>query len=367
MHNIVIPMAGLGSRFKSSGIDTPKPLIVVNGKTLIEHSVESLGIKGNYIFITRKYENESDNDLLTKELKRIMPDSKEIKVDSFTSGAAESCLYAKDLIDNDNPLIITNCDQITNWDPAKFINSVEENDADGGIVLFKSKDPKNSFAEIRNGIVSNIVEKKPITDNALVGLHYWKHGKDFISSAEYLIEKFIFNGSPECYISETYNHLIENNKKIIPFFIPKNNYISLGTPNDIAIYLGKIKEYYTDKPKTIFCDIDGTILKHSHKFSDIGKYIPEDLPGVINKFNEWDSKGYKIILTTARKESARYITEKHLSDLGFAWDALIMGVTSGERVLINDKLRDEDVDRAKAINVITDSGFESIRWDEFGL
>jgi NDP-sugar pyrophosphorylase family protein len=360
-------MAGLGSRFKSAGIDIPKPLIKVNGKTLIEHSVESLGINANYIFITREYSEKSDNDLLTKELKRIAPESHEIKINGFTSGAAESCLHAKHLIDNNLPLIITNCDQIIHWDAEKFTSLIEENLVDGAVVLFKSSDPKNSFANIDNGLVTKIAEKSAISDNALIGLHYWKNGKDFVESAENLINTFTSIGSPECYISETYNYLIEKNKKIMPFFISKNNYISLGTPNDISIYLGKIKEYYTDKPKTIFCDIDGTILKHSHKFSEIGKSDPELLPGVIDKFNEWDSKGYTVVLTTARKKSARYITEKHLSDLGLAWDTLLMGVTSGERILINDKLKNEDTDRAKAINVITDSGFESISWEEFGL
>jgi hydroxymethylpyrimidine pyrophosphatase-like HAD family hydrolase len=135
----------------------------------------------------------------------------------------------------------------------------------------------------------------------------------------------------------------------------------------MSIEIGKHNEFYLDKPKTIFCDIDGTILKHTHKFSKLDSHPPTALPGVIDKLDEWDSIGYKIILVTARKESSREMTERHLKDLGIMWDHLIMGVSSGQRILINDKLKSEDPDRAKAINVVTDSGFANTHWEDFGL
>ena len=200
-----------------------------------------------------------------------------------------------------------------------------------------------------------------------MGIHYWKHGKDFVSSAKKLLTEYKTIGLKECYISNTYNYLIEDGMYIMPFYMQKNSFIPLGTPEDVNIYEAKVKEFYTEKPKTIFCDIDGTIIKHAHRFSHIGKEDPIDLDGVIDKFNEWDSKGHKIILTTARKESARYITEKHLSDLGFCWDYLLMGMTSGTRLLVNDKLQEIDDDRAIAINVITDSGFSSVDWSQYDL
>lgn len=367
MINIIIPMAGLGSRFSKNGIKTPKPLIQVDGKTLIQHSVESLGIDGRYIFITRKYDNTQYNEELSEILKQLDPSSEEIRIDKVTSGCSETCLYAKHLINNDDELIITNCDQLMNWDSNSFMKMVSTDKVDGAVVLFKSKDPKNSFAEVCDESISNIVEKKPISDNALVGIHYWKQGKDFVSSSENLLHHFRKSGLPECYISETYNYLIDMGKNIIPFFIPKNSYIPLGTPEDVSIYMGKLKEFYVEKPKTIFCDLDGTLLKHCHKFSDLNITEPEILPGVNSKFNEWDSKGYKIILTTARKESAREMTEAHLRSLGLCWDHLIMNVTSGVRVLINDKLQDSDKNRAISVNLITDNGFECIDWEEYDL
>lgn len=130
---------------------------------------------------------------------------------------------------------------------------------------------------------------------------------------------------------------------------------------------GKQAEFYTKKPSTIIIDIDGTTVKHAHVFSDLMWGEPELNPGVRDKLNEWDSLGHTIILMTARKESARAMTERQLEDLGVMWDHLIMGVTSGKRVLINDKLKPEDPDRAIGVNVITDSGFNDTDWEEIGL
>lgn len=130
---------------------------------------------------------------------------------------------------------------------------------------------------------------------------------------------------------------------------------------------GRQAEFYTPKPSTIMIDIDGTILKHAHVFSDLMWGDPELNPGVRDKLNEWDSLGHTIILMTARKESARDMTERQLEDLGVMWDHLIMGVTSGKRILINDKLELHDPDRALAVNVITDLGFNNTDWDEIGL
>ena len=367
MINIVVPMAGLGSRFRNAGIETPKPLIEVEGRKIVEHAISSLDMPGNYIFITRKYSNKDYNDILTKTLKDLIPDCIEIQIDREQYGAADACLYAEKYIDNNDPLIITNCDQLLRWNAQEFLDKVYSNDPGGAISIFKSTDDKNSFAIIQDERVVELAEKKVISDDALMGIHYWKHGKDFVSSAKKLLTEYKTIGLKECYISNTYNYLIEDGMYIMPFYMKKNSFIPLGTPEDVEIYRAKIKEFYTEKPKTIFCDIDGTIIKHAHRFSHIGKEDPIDLDGVLDKFNEWDSKGHKIILTTARKVSARYITEKHLSDLGFCWDYLLMGMTSGTRLLINDKLQDIDPDRSVAINLITDSGFIDVNWKNYGL
>ena len=289
-------MAGLGSRFRVSNYDTPKPLIVVNGKTLVEHSISSLNMDGDYIFITRKFDNPEHNESLSRILKTLKPNSIEICINSTTRGAVETCLFARSQINTEEELVITNCDQILNWNSENYLEQSRATGIDGSVLLYDSEDPKNSFAKInQNGFITEIVEKQAISNNALVGLHYWKHGKDFVRSAESLMNDFVVMGKKECYVSETYNNLVSEGKQIKGIKVSTNGYIPLGTPKDLSLYLGKLKEFYTEKPKTIFCDIDGTLLKHAHCFSDIKDTDPMVLSGVLKKINEWDQFNVEVL------------------------------------------------------------------------
>ena len=358
-------MAGAGSRFKKVGINDPKPLITVLGKTLIEHSIDSFDVPGKFIFITRDFDNPDDNTRLSEILKNKRPESVEIKLSTLTSGATESSLFAKHLIDNDEPLVIYNCDQLIKWDGNDFLNFVNEKNPDAALVLYNNRDPKHSFAEIEHGKITNVVEKNPISNHALIGFHYWARGSDYVSSAEQLIENFRENGNPECYTSETFNYL--PSKNILPYHIADNIFVPLGTPEDVAKYIGKVKEFHTDRPKTLFIDIDGTILKHMHTISDVYQEPAEILPGVVEKLNMWDSQGHTIVFVTARKESTREITEAQLRQFGLAWNQLVMGVGGGRRILINDKLNRDDPDRAIAVNVVTNAGFNFTSWEDYDL
>lgn len=360
--NIVIPMAGDGQRFLDYGYNLPKFLININGKTMIERAIKSLNIDGNYTYIVQKKHYDLYN--LQETLNLITPGCNIILLENKTDGAARTVLFAESIINNNSPLIIFNSDQIIEWDSFVFKEFIKK-DLDGAIVTFKATGNKWSYVKTNNdGLIEEVAEKKEISDEATAGVYYWSKGEDYVNSAKQMIDKDIKINN-EFYVAPVYNEAILNNKKFYSFLI--NKMWGVGTPEDLEIYLSKQKEYYTEKPKTIFCDIDGTIIKHVHSFSNINKTKPEILQGVIEKFNEWDSKGYKIILTTARKESARAITEKHLNELGLCWDYLLMGVTSGQRVLINDKLFENDLDRALSINVITDKGFKSIDWSNYGI
>ena len=117
--------------------------------------------------------------------------------------------------------------------------------------------------------------------------------------------------------------------------------------------------------KTIFLDIDGCIFKHKGNMSTQFK-DPELLPGVIEKINEWDAAGHKIILVTGRKETMRKLTEKQLEDFGIFYDQLVMGINRGERILINDKKTnthghvDNNIKVASAIEITRNEGLEKI-------
>jgi hydroxymethylpyrimidine pyrophosphatase-like HAD family hydrolase len=88
--------------------------------------------------------------------------------------------------------------------------------------------------------------------------------------------------------------------------------------------------------KTVFCDIDGTLVKHNNRGLSGQLEKAEILSGVIEKFNQWQANGYSIVLTTGRVESMRNRTIEQLSGLGIFWDHLIMGLPNGQRILIND-------------------------------
>ena len=231
--NILIPMAGAGSRFQQAGYTFPKPLIDVDGRPMIQVVVENLNMEANYIFVVQKDHREKYN--LDTLLNLVAPNCKIVEVDGITEGAACTALLAKEHIDNDNPLFFANSDQFVEWDSTEFMYKMNESDADGGIVSFRATHPKWSFAKIdENGLVTEVAEKNPISDIATVGYYYWKHGSDFVKYAEEMIEKDV-RVNNEFYVCPVFNQAIEDGKQIRTFDIPKM--WGLGTPEDLENYL----------------------------------------------------------------------------------------------------------------------------------
>ena len=116
-----------------------------------------------------------------------------------------------------------------------------------------------------------------------------------------------------------------------------------------------------NKPKTIFCDLDGTLVKHSNPIDVQNPNLElEVLPGTHERLIEWDTKGYYIVITTGRKESAREATVKQLSKAGIIYDQLIMGFGGGDRILINDRKLNSDRDTAYVINLIRNIGVKDV-------
>ena len=232
--NVLIPMAGAGSRFTEAGYTFPKPLIEVNGKPMIQLVVENLNIDARHIFIVQKEHYETYNlkyllNLITNNNCDI------IQVDSLTEGAACTTLLAKELIDNDEPLIIANSDQYVEWESNEFMYAMAADNISGGIVTFEATHPKWSFAKVdENGYISEVAEKKAISNNATVGIYYWQKGKDYVNYAEEMIEKDIRTNG-EFYVCPVYNQAIEHGDKIKMFPIEKM--WGLGTPEDLKRYL----------------------------------------------------------------------------------------------------------------------------------
>jgi dTDP-glucose pyrophosphorylase len=228
--NVIIPMAGLGSRFSKEGYSLPKHLISVIDKPMIHSVIDNLNLDANWVFIIR---DDLDNEVkeLLKELK---PNCNIIEISEVTDGPARTALLAKNYITED-PLIITNCDQmIHDFDYNKLLEFSQINKVDGVLGSFISNSDKNSYVKLNDdGYVVDVKEKIVISNIATNGLHFWKNGLDFVSSAEEMIEnKEMYNN--EFYIAPSYNYLIKKGKRVLPFFY--NLHFPIGTPNDLKIY-----------------------------------------------------------------------------------------------------------------------------------
>ena len=235
--NVLIPMAGAGSRFTEAGFTFPKPLIEVKGKPMIQLVVENLNIRANYIYVVQKSHREKYN--LNALLNLITPNCKIVEVDQLTEGAACTALLAKKHIDSESPLFFANSDQFVEWDSNEFMYKMNETNADGGIVSFKATHPKWSFAKINDkGLVTEVAEKNPISDIATVGYYYWKKGSDFVKYAEEMVKENI-RVDNEFYVCPVYNQAIKDGKKIRTYDIPKM--WGLGTPEDLKYYLENYK------------------------------------------------------------------------------------------------------------------------------
>lgn len=239
--NVLIPMAGAGSRFEEAGYTFPKPLIEVNGKPMIQMVVENLNIDARHIFIVQKSHCEKYN--LRNMLMSISPECTIIEVNGVTEGAACTTLLAEEFIDNNQPLLLANSDQYVDWDSHEFMYSMQgDNEIDAGVLTFKSSHPKWSFVKLNeDGYVSKVAEKNPISDIATVGIYYWNKGSDYVKYARSMISKENrFNG--EFYVCPVFNEAVEDNKKIKIFNIARKDMWGLGTPEDLKIFMEKYDE-----------------------------------------------------------------------------------------------------------------------------
>ncbi|ATG65586.1 glycosyltransferase family 2 protein [Campylobacter jejuni] len=238
--NIVIPMAGLGSRFAKAGFDKPKPFIDVLDKPMIVRVLENLKYKdARYILIARK-------EHLTKE-KKLVDEIKNnfnvefIPIDKLTEGTACTVLYARKYINNDMPLMIANSDQIVDINIADFINDSFKRGLDGSILTFidKEKNPKWSFAKLNNDLVVEVKEKEAISEFATVGIYFFNKGKIFVESAiDMIIENDRVNN--EFYTCPVYNYAIKSGAKIGIYNIDFSKMHGIGTPEDLEKYINHL-------------------------------------------------------------------------------------------------------------------------------
>ena len=234
--NIIVPMAGAGSRFEKAGYTFPKPLIEVKGQPMIAKVVENLNLQGKYIFLVQKAHYEKYD--LENLLNLIAPGCEIVQIDGLTEGAACTVLKARALIDNDQPLLISNSDQWIKWNSFETISSF--NNEDGGILTFKSVHPKHSFAKVDgDGYVTEVAEKNPISSDATVGIYHWKRGSDFVKYADQMIANNVRTNN-EFYICPVYNEALKDGFKIKASLV--DQMWGMGTPEELNNFLAHYKE-----------------------------------------------------------------------------------------------------------------------------
>ena len=246
--NILIPMAGEGARFRDNGYDVPKPLIPTfdrftkKDQPMIISAVNCLpdADRSNLIFVDRTFHKEQgiENTILSN-----WPGSKFITLDKVTEGQACSCLTAEQFVDNDEELLIGACDCGIDIDLKKF-NELRET-CDCVVFTFKNNDSvcikPDAYGWMKVDDLDNIIGvsiKKAISDhpeqdNAVTAVFWFKHGRDFVSSAKEMIsENDRING--EFYVDQVIKYVINKGLKTKAFVVDK--YFCWGTPKDYEDY-----------------------------------------------------------------------------------------------------------------------------------
>jgi NDP-sugar pyrophosphorylase family protein len=238
MINVVIPMAGAGSRFSQAGFTKPKPFIDVAGKPMIVRVLENMAFTdANYILVARNEHINAEIELV-REIERGYK-ATFVPIDDLSEGTACTVLHARKLINNETPLLIANSDQIVDFVAQNFVDDCINRNLDGSILTFKdeTRNRKWSFARIgESGLVEEVKEKEPISDNATVGIYLFRRGLDFIDSTiDMILNQDRVNG--EYYTCPVYNYMIEKRMKIGIYDIPEKCMHGIGTPEDLQLYL----------------------------------------------------------------------------------------------------------------------------------
>ena len=239
--HIIVPLAGEGSRFLKEGWTTPKPLIPLHGMPLFKRAIGSVladGVQMRYSFIVRQ--NHIDEYSIDKGIQSFLPEAKIFSVQQTTRGAVETCLMAERVIDDNDAVVVMDCDlefrskQFIELIKVSLAKSGEE--AEGGaLVSFDSDSPKYSYAEIdENNVVIRTAEKEVISHHALCGAYFFSSGRRFKQVAHQLMNEQNF-AKPEYYVSLLYNYLIAAGEKV--YLAPMEEYYSYGTPEELKRYL----------------------------------------------------------------------------------------------------------------------------------
>jgi NDP-sugar pyrophosphorylase family protein len=239
MLNIVLPIAGRGSRFADAGYELPKPLIPVHGVPMIETVVRNVRPAATHRFIFVALADHLRHLGMRETLERAAPGCVIVPVDRVTEGAACTVLLAREYIDNGDRLMLANSDQWVDVDINHYLATMDREHADGLIMTMKADDPKWSFVGLDpGGFVTRVVEKQVISDEATVGIYNFRHGSDFVRAADTMIGKNL-RVNNEFYVAPTYNELIAEGARVTIHNVGREGagMYGLGIPSDLTDFL----------------------------------------------------------------------------------------------------------------------------------
>jgi NDP-sugar pyrophosphorylase family protein len=235
---ILWPIAGKGNRFKEKGYREPKPFMKLKSKSMIEHAISSLSIKGDHYIIANSLEGYQVNHLNMIK-KKYNLNLEVIQLNQNTRGQAETTYLGLKGIkyDENDELIVTNSDQYTPWNPEYFLKLTKEDLLSGVVTTFKHQDfqlnqlsPYSHVKLDKENYAVEFAEKKAISNHSLNGIFYWKKIKYFTESTEELLSKSL---PSEMWLSLTFNYLVNKEHKITIYQMKDNEFYSLGTPEDV--------------------------------------------------------------------------------------------------------------------------------------
>jgi NDP-sugar pyrophosphorylase family protein len=233
MLNIVVPMAGRGSRFAGTEYGVPKPLIQVRpGKRMIDYVVDYLTLPEPHRFVFVCL-GEHDRAYNFKNFFHGKTSDHEIIVtENVTAGPAVSALMAERFIKNNQELLVAYCDMFLTIDMIRFLAHSRRRRADGAVIAYPSTNPMDSYAKIdAKGRVTETAEKVLISDTATAGLYYFRRGRDFVSAARTMLANR--RDQTELFVNPCFNELIRHGKTVLAYSIRRDQKIEMGTPEDL--------------------------------------------------------------------------------------------------------------------------------------
>jgi dTDP-glucose pyrophosphorylase len=239
MINIVVPMAGHGSRFANAGYTDPKPLIPIGGRPMIEVVIDNLRPSQPHRFIFLCQQTHLDQYGLGARLEAIAPGCAIVPVAQVTQGAACTVLLARALIDDATPLMIANCDQYIDAGIDDYLARMAAENLDGLIMTMSADHPKWSYVRLdAAGSIVEVVEKQVVSNEATVGIYNFARGSDFVAAADAMIAADLrVNG--EFYVAPTYNAMIADGARLGYYNIgaDRAGMYGLGVPEDLDYFL----------------------------------------------------------------------------------------------------------------------------------